>query len=98
MFVDIGVPLFFKACYQAGADRNRVIVKVAGGSNPLGVNGAADFFRIGERNFTLLKKLLAANGIALQASAVGGHSSRTLSLDLVTGNVQIKSGSDITPL
>ncbi len=30
MFADTGIPLLFKACYQLGAEKKRMIVKIAG--------------------------------------------------------------------
>ena len=44
MFADTGIPLLFKSCYQMGAEKKRMIVKVAGGASIL---DDANFFRIG---------------------------------------------------
>jgi chemotaxis protein CheD len=88
MFADTGVPRLFHAVYNLGADRQRVIVKVAGGAQLLDEQGV---FNIGERNFQAFTALLARNGYAIQAKNVGGMSSRTLHFDLATGNVTIKS-------
>jgi chemotaxis protein CheD len=88
MFVDTGVPRLFQAVYSLGADRHRLTVKVAGGANLLDEQGV---FKIGERNCKALNELLALRGYAIQARDVGGLSSRTLRLDLSTGNVTIKT-------
>jgi len=96
MFVDTGVPRLFHAAYNLGADRSRLVVKVAGGSQLLDQQG---IFNIGSRNFDALKKLLAQNGLKLHAADVGGLSSRTLRLDLTTGLVTVKTpGADPYPL
>ena len=88
MFVDTGVPRLFQAVYNLGAERHRVVVKVAGGASLLDEKGV---FNIGERNALALSGLLARNGYAIHARDVGGLSSRTLRLDLTTGNVTIKT-------
>jgi chemotaxis protein CheD len=88
MFVDTGVPRLFHAVYNLGGDRRRVVVKVAGGAQLLDEHGVFD---IGKRNLEAFTALQAYNGYAAQAQNVGGMSSRTLRLDLTTGDVTIKS-------
>jgi chemotaxis protein CheD len=88
MFVDSGVPRLFQAAYSLGAERRRLVVKVAGGAQMLDEQGV---FNIGDRNFRALSGLLARNGYAIHGQDVGGLSSRTLRMDLTTGNVTIKS-------
>ena len=91
MFVDTGVPKLFHACYNAGAHRDRLVIKVAGGA---AVNGNSDFFSIGQRNYTMLKKLFWKNGIIIHAEDVGGSISRTMSVDLGSGRVTLKNASN----
>ena len=54
MFVDKGVPCLFKEVYGLGGEKERLIVKAAGCGSPIGKN---EMFKIGERNYTVLKKL-----------------------------------------
>jgi chemotaxis protein CheD len=96
MFMDTGVPRLFHAVYNLGADRQRLVIKVAGGAQLLDPNG---IFNIGERNYRVLLELLARNGLMLHACDVGGQNSRTLRLDMTTGNITIKSsGNDLYSL
>ena len=88
MFVDTGVPNLFHACYAAGAHRERLVVKVAGGA---AVDSVNDFFSIGERNYVMLKKLFWKNGIMISAEDVGGTISRIMSIDIGNGQVVLKS-------
>jgi len=89
MFVDTGVPTLFKALYEIGGQKSRMVIKAAGCGNPLGKN---EMFKIGERNYTVLKKLLWKNNILLEAEDIGGTISRTVYLDLATGQTVISSG------
>lgn len=93
MFVDTGVPKLFIDCYKAGAQKQRSIVKVAGGAC-LNGNDRDDYFQIGKRNFIILRKLLWKNGVLIAASDVGGNSARTMSIDISTGEVSISSNGD----
>ena len=88
MFVDTGVPALFKALYEIGGQKSRMVIKAAGCGNPLGKN---DMFKIGERNYTILKKLLWKNNILLKTEDVGGTASRTVHLDVATGQTIISS-------
>ena len=88
MFVDTGVPALFKALYEIGGQKSRMIIKAAGCGNPLGKN---EMFKIGERNHIVLKKLLWKNNILLETEDVGGTASRTVQLDVATGQTIISS-------
>ena len=88
MFVDTGVPRLFHQIYGLGGLKQNLIVKVAGGAQFL---DDANFFNIGERNCTAINSLLANNSHSIQALDVGGRTSRTLRMDLSSGNVSIQS-------
>lgn len=89
MFVDTGVPRLFRDCYGRGAEKSRLIVKVAGGATSK-ANVEDDYFQIGKRNFVMLRKLLWKNNVLLKSYDVGGTESRTLTLDMGSGSVLLK--------
>ncbi len=88
MFVDTGVPELFRQLYDMGGNKKRMVVKAAGCGAPLGKN---EMFKIGDRNHTVLKKLLWKNSILIESEDVGGTISRTVNFDLSTGQVIISS-------
>ena len=88
MFVDTGVPAMFRQLYDQGAVKARLVVKAVGCGTPLGNN---EMFKIGERNFTILKKLLWKNSVMLKSDDVGGSNSRTVHFDLASGQVLLSS-------
>ena len=88
IFVDTGVPLLFREVYALGGKKKRMIVKAAGCATPL---DNVEMFKIGERNFILLNKLLLKNNVSLNSMDVGGSISRTVYFDLATGQVVIGS-------
>ena len=98
MFVDSGIPLLFKACYKLGAKKERMQVKVAGGAHA-GASEADDRFQIGKRNMIALRKLLWKNGVMIHANDTGGvQTSRTMWVDVATGDVTLKINGIERPL
>jgi chemotaxis protein CheD len=91
MFADTGVPALFRAAYELGAEKRRLVVKVAGGASLLDENGT---FNIGKRNYVMLRKIFWRNGILIDAENVGGSKSRTLRLVVSSGRVTMKSRSE----
>jgi chemotaxis protein CheD len=95
MFCDTGVPRLFRAAYELGAVKKRLVVKVAGGSQLLDENGT---FNIGKRNYLALRKIFWKNGVMVDGEDVGGAISRTLRLQVGTGEVTIKTRNREVPL
>ncbi|MGB8168482.1 MAG: chemotaxis protein CheD [Chthoniobacteraceae bacterium] len=87
MFVDTGVPSLFRAVYELGGEKSRVILKVAGGAQFLDEKRV---FNIGDRNFQALEIILARNGVRIAAADTGGRVSRTVRLDLSTGQFSVQ--------
>lgn len=88
IFVDTGVPKLFEEVCKAGGEKKRLIVRAAGCSRP---SGDSEMFRIGERNFSVLNKLLWKNNVILESEDVGGAANRTVHFDISTGDIIISS-------
>ncbi|OGP64848.1 MAG: chemotaxis protein CheD [Deltaproteobacteria bacterium RBG_13_53_10] len=97
MFVDTGFPALLIECFKIGAQKQRMEIRVAGGANSHN-REEDDVFQIGKRNLIILRKLLWKNGLMLKSSDVGGTNSRTMSLEVGSGKVMIKSGGQLTNL
>lgn len=92
MFADTGIPLLFKSCYRLGAEKKRMIVKVAGGANIL---DSANRFRIGQKNITALRKIFWKNNVLLDGEDVGEGNHRTIQIGIANGAVMVKSADGI---
>lgn len=90
MFVDTGFPRLLVECFKTGAQKQRLEIRVAGGANSHD-RGENDLFQIGRRNFIILRQLLWKNALLVTSCDVGGNNSRTMSLEIGTGKVTIKS-------
>jgi len=88
MFADTGIPLFFKEAYRLGAEKKRMLVKIAGGSQ---IMDDSQYFNIGKRNYLALRKIFWANNVLIRGEEVGGHTNRTLRLDVANGRVWLKN-------
>jgi chemotaxis protein CheD len=88
MFADTGIPLLFEQMYALGAQKKNIVVKVAGGGSLYDDKG---IFNIGQRNYTISRKIFWKNGILIAAEDVGGTKSRTARLFIGSGRVTITS-------
>ena len=89
MFVDTGIPAFFRDIYEAGGIKGRLVIKVAGGANVNSIGN--DRFQIGKRNYVILKKLFWKNSVLIDAEDVGGTSARTMYLEIGTGRTWLST-------
>jgi chemotaxis protein CheD len=90
MFADTGIPLLFKSCYNLGADKKRIIVKVAGGASIL---DNTNYFRIGEKNIMALRQIFWRNKVFIDSEDTGKSYNRTVRMDVADGKVVVKSSS-----
>ncbi len=88
MYVDTGLQWLLNEVYKLGAQKDNLEIIVAGGASMKREEGD-DYFKIGKRNFTTLRKLLWKNGFMIAKQDVGGHNSRTMTLSIADGIVTI---------
>lgn len=88
MFADTGIPLLFRKAHECGADKKRLVVRVAGGARVMDDQGVFD---IGRRNYIALRKILWKAGVLIHGEQVGGTNSRTLRLEIATGTAWLRS-------
>ena len=88
MFTDLGIPLLLKAVFDLGAERKRLVAKVAGAATML---DSKDLFKIGERNYTVMRKVLWKNNILIASEDIAGTVPRTMFLHMDSGKTIIKS-------
>ena len=89
MFATTAIPAFFREAYALSAVKQRLVVKVAGGAQMLDAEG---IFSIGKRNHTMMRKIFWQQGILVKAEHVGGTISRTLYLEIGSGEMWIVTG------
>jgi chemotaxis protein CheD len=87
MFADTGIPLLFRQLGEQGANRKRIVVQLAGGAQMM---DGQDVFSIGKRNYLAARKILWQNGIMVRSEAVGGGVSRTVKLEVGSGQFWLR--------
>ena len=95
MFADTGIPYLFKSAYKLGLEKKRARVIVAGGAQILDDSGT---FTIGKKNQAALRKMFWKNKVLVDGEDTGGTVSRTLSLEIGTGDAWVKSGGILKPI
>jgi chemotaxis protein CheD len=95
MFTDSGVSQLLQEMLNRGAQKRRLIAKVAGAAKLLDDDNT---FRIGERNIVVLRKMLWKNNILIAADDTGGTIARTVVLRIADGVTEIRSGGKIYEL
>lgn len=95
MYVDTGAVALLKAMFERGATRANLVAKVAGAASTVDEDR---LFRIGDRNYLVLRKVLWKNGILIASEDVGGRESRTVYLAVGTGQTLVRSNGSVREL
>lgn len=90
-FADTAIEELTRSIIANGAKRTNLKAKLAGGAHMFsGVNNN-DIMQIGARNVAMCRKLLTNNGIPLISEDTGGTCGRTITFDVNTGSLQVRS-------
>lgn len=90
-FADTGIDELLRRVLAAGANRNRLVAKIAGGARMFEVSGMSNVSNIGERNAIAAREKLKELKIRLVAEDTGLNYGRTVELHCETGEFYIKS-------
>ena len=90
-FADTGIDELLKKVVAAGASRQRLVAKIAGGAKMFETTGVSAIGNIGTRNAEAAKQILKQKGIRLVAEDTGLNYGRTVELHCETGDFHIKA-------
>ncbi len=90
-FADTGIEELLRRVLRAGANRSRLVAKIAGGAKMFEVSGMSNVSNIGERNAIAAKAKLRELNIRLVAEDTGLNFGRTVELHCDTGEFYIKA-------
>lgn len=79
-FADTAVPHLIAELVARGANRSALVAKLAGGAQMFKAGGLS----VGDRNAEAVLKALAAHGIPVLASDLGGNQGRSIRFDVAT--------------
>lgn len=89
MFGDTGMELMMQYFDLNGCKRNHIRFVIAGGASLSTSSEKVDHFEIGKRNITTAKKFFWKNNLLISAEHTGDSISRTLYLEMNTGETYI---------
>ena len=90
-FADTALEQLIADMLKMGAQRVRLIAKIAGGAQMFAFNSTNEAMRIGDRNVEAVVKLLKQYNIKLVAYEVGANYGRTIVLDAEDGKLLVKT-------
>lgn len=90
-FADTGITELVNRMIRAGANKSRMVAKIAGGAKMFEVKGSDVVGSIGQKNALASKQKLKELGIRLIAEDTGLNYGRTVELHCDTGEYYIKS-------
>lgn len=89
-FADTGIPKVVEDMIKAGANKAKIVAKLAGGAKMFELTGASTI-NIGERNAQASREALAKLGIKIVAEDCGLNYGRTVEIYSETGDYLIKA-------
>lgn len=90
-FADTGTIQLIEEMVKIGANKNRLVAKLAGGAQMFSFQQTSDLMRIGERNVIATKAILKEIGIPILAEDTGANYGRTIELHTKDGVLVVKS-------
>ena len=90
-FADTGIEELVKQIVALGAQRTRLVAKIAGGAQMFSFQNKSDMVRVGERNVEAVKKKLGEMKIRILAEDTGKDFGRTVIFYPETGDYIIRA-------
>ena len=90
-FADTGIDALIEKMVSIGADRKKLVAKIAGGAQMFAFSNNSEMMRIGDRNVEAVRKKLKDIGIEIRAAHTGENYGRTIEFYPETGELHIKS-------
>lgn len=90
-FADTAIVELINKMERIGANRHRLIAKIAGGAQMFEIKSPNETFNIGKRNVLATRKVLETFNIQIVAEDTGSDYGRTIELFSNTGVLRVKS-------
>ncbi len=89
-YVCCGIDNLLHKIVDAGGQRNRLIIRMAGGANMLSATSFSDIMNIGQRNIESARQKLSELKFQIAGEEVGGNIGRTVRFYVVDGRMAIR--------
>jgi chemotaxis protein CheD len=92
-FANTGIPYMIREMEKAGAKKDKLIIKIAGGARMLPIVEEGSLLDIGFRNIGAVMEVLSNNGLNIHAKEISGNRGRSLWLHMDTGTTRVRNTS-----
>lgn len=90
-FADSAIPVLIEEMTRQGAEKRRLVAKIAGGAQMFMIPGGSPVMRIGERNVAATRAILERLGIPLAAEDTGSNYGRSVEFNARDGSLRVRS-------
>ena len=90
-FADTAIVKLIDDMISAGANRRRIVSKIAGGAQMFAFSSQNDSMKVGQRNAESVRKILKEMNIPILADDTGGNYGRTIEFYSDNGRLLIKT-------
>lgn len=90
-FADTGIRALVEEMISLGANKTRIVAKIAGGAQMFNFPGSSNVMRIGDRNAEAVRKCVKELNIKLKAEDTGGNFGRTIEFFTENGDLLVKT-------
>ncbi len=90
-FADTAIVKLIAEMASMGANKSRLVGKMAGGAQMFAFSGQNDMMKIGERNAAAVREMLNSLGIRILADDTGGNFGRSIEFYSEDGRLLIKT-------
>jgi len=90
-FADTALPLLVSQMEDLGANKKRMVAKMAGGAQMFETKFELEMMKIGKRNVDAVRKILSQLNIKIVAEDVEGNYGRSIEFSCETGLLTVKS-------
>jgi chemotaxis protein CheD len=97
-FADTAIPLLIQELENLGAGFDHIIIKIIGGAEMFSTGSQNVHLGVGERNIMAVEEICRRMNLEIAAKSIGGHAGKSVSLDLDTGVIEVKSMSSTSIL
>ncbi|MCJ7530707.1 MAG: chemotaxis protein CheD [Anaerolineales bacterium] len=89
-YVFCGIEVLLKKIIEAGGQRSRIVVRMAGGANMVTATTLSDIMNIGQRNIDAAHQKLKELNMKVAGEEVGGNIGRTVRFYVSNGRVAVR--------
>ena len=90
-YANTALPAMIKAMESKGAQRAKIIIKIAGGAKIIHTVPVGSILDIGDRNITAVKNAMAENKLSIKAEDIRGTLGRSMWLSIETGVTKLRT-------